>query len=111
MGLQPFYGKGPHLLVWAGSRAARGKITISGIYNCLNYCVTFMVYIQFTNVAAGCIIQYNGPGVRDSQSTYCSYQKKKRATPGHRCAPRIFHWGGVGADPEGKYNLILKIML
>jgi hypothetical protein len=29
MGLQPFYGKGPHPLLWAGSRAAHGKITVS----------------------------------------------------------------------------------
>jgi len=29
MGLQPFYGKGPHLLLWASSRAAHGKVTVS----------------------------------------------------------------------------------
>jgi len=29
MGLQPFYGKGTHPLLWAGSRAAHGKITVS----------------------------------------------------------------------------------
>ena len=29
MGLQPFYGKRPYLLLWAGSRAAHGKVTVS----------------------------------------------------------------------------------
>jgi hypothetical protein len=29
MGLQTFYGKGIHPLLWAGSRAAHGKITVS----------------------------------------------------------------------------------
>jgi hypothetical protein len=37
MGLQPFYGKGPHLLLQAGLQAARGQMTISGTLNCLNY--------------------------------------------------------------------------
>jgi hypothetical protein len=37
--LQPFYGKGSHQLLWAGSLAARKQITISGIPNRLNYCV------------------------------------------------------------------------
>jgi hypothetical protein len=52
---QLFYGKTPHPLLWAGSRAARGKITVSGIPNRLNYCDMFIVYIytQFTNEAAG----------------------------------------------------------
>jgi hypothetical protein len=31
--------------LWAGSWAARGKIKVSGILNCLNYCVIFIVYI------------------------------------------------------------------
>jgi len=38
MGLQPFYGTGPNSLLWAGSRAARGKITVSGVSNYPNYC-------------------------------------------------------------------------
>jgi hypothetical protein len=50
MSTQTFYGKGPHLLLWFGSRAARGKISVSGIPNCLNYCVIFIVYTWFTNV-------------------------------------------------------------
>jgi len=45
MGLETFYGKGPGLL-WAGSRAARGKI-LSGIPNCLNYCEIFIAYVKF----------------------------------------------------------------
>ena len=47
MGVQPYYGKGPHVLLWAGSGAALGKITISGIHNCLNYCVIFIVYFIY----------------------------------------------------------------
>lgn len=43
----------PHLVLWAGSRAACGKIKISGTPNCLNYCEMFVLYTQFTNVAAG----------------------------------------------------------
>jgi hypothetical protein len=52
MGVQPFNGKGPHPLLWAGSRAAREKLTISGITNRLHYCVEFVIYAQFTNLAA-----------------------------------------------------------
>jgi hypothetical protein len=31
MGLQTFYGKGPHLLLGAGKLASHGKVTVSGI--------------------------------------------------------------------------------
>jgi hypothetical protein len=65
MGLQPLYSKGPLPLLWAGSRAACGNITISGIRNLLNYCVIFIVYTQFTNASPGRIIQSGGPRVRD----------------------------------------------
>jgi hypothetical protein len=51
MGLQPFYGKGPHPLLWVGLLAAHGKITVSGIPNCLIYCGIFIAYTQITNVA------------------------------------------------------------
>jgi hypothetical protein len=43
MGLQPFYGTGPHSLLRASSRAARGKITVSGVSNYLNYCKIVIV--------------------------------------------------------------------
>jgi hypothetical protein len=64
MGLQTSYGKGPLPLLWAGSRAARAKIT-SGrpIPNRLNYCVICIVSAHFTNVAAGRKIQPDGPRV------------------------------------------------
>ena len=42
----PCYGKGPHPLLWAGSWATRGKITVSGILNSLSYCVIFVAYIH-----------------------------------------------------------------
>jgi len=42
-------------------QSTHGKITVSVIPNCLNYCEVFVVYTQFTNVAAGCVIQAGGP--------------------------------------------------
>jgi hypothetical protein len=44
VGVQPFYGIGPHLLLWAGSQAVREIITISGVPNHRNCCVNFVVY-------------------------------------------------------------------
>jgi hypothetical protein len=38
MNLQPFYAKGPHPLLWAGSRAVREKVAVDGIPNRINYC-------------------------------------------------------------------------
>jgi len=61
MGVQAFYGQGLHPLLWAGSRAERGTIIISGTPNRLNYCVIFIVYAQFTNLDVGRIIQTGGP--------------------------------------------------
>lgn len=52
MGLQSFYGKGSHPLLWAGSRTARGETTVSGILNWLTYCEIYTVFTRFTNVAA-----------------------------------------------------------
>jgi hypothetical protein len=63
MGLQPFQGKGPHLLLWAGPQATRRKITVSGISYCLNYCEIFIVDTEFTNVVTGRIIQHGGQRV------------------------------------------------
>jgi len=60
MVLQPFYGRGPHPLLWAGLRVARGKITMNGIPNHLNYCEIFIMHTKFRNVAAGRIIQPGG---------------------------------------------------
>lgn len=54
MGVQPFYGKGPHRLL----RTRRAEIT--GIPNHLNCCVLFIAYSEFTDVASGCIIQAGG---------------------------------------------------
>jgi hypothetical protein len=56
-----FYGKGPHLLLWAGPRAACKKITVNSIPNRLTYCVIFILYTWFTNVVAGRTIQPGGP--------------------------------------------------
>jgi hypothetical protein len=44
IGVQYFYDKGPLPVMCAGSRATRGKITVAGIPECLNYCAIFIVY-------------------------------------------------------------------
>jgi len=51
MGFKHFYGKRPHLLLWAISRHPRGKITIISVPNCLNCSGIFIVNTPFTNVA------------------------------------------------------------
>ena len=60
-----FLWQSPRPLLYVGSRAARGKIRASGIPNSLNYWIVFIVYAQFTNVAAGRIIQPDRPQVGD----------------------------------------------
>ena len=55
MDVQTFYNKGPHPLLLAGSRAARGKK--KWYTNSLNECVLFILFTYFTNVVADCIIQ------------------------------------------------------
>ena len=65
MGLQPFYGKWPHRLLLAGSRAPRGQIAIGGTSNCLNYCVLFALHAQLSNMAAVHKIQAGGPRFGD----------------------------------------------
>ena len=57
-----FFGKGPHPLLWANSRAARRKITVSGTHHYLNYREIYTAYTQFTNVTASRIIQPGGHG-------------------------------------------------
>ena len=52
MGFQPVYSKGPRRLLCPGSRAARGKITMSCIFNCLNYCEKFTEYIHIYKCAS-----------------------------------------------------------
>ena len=41
-GVQPFYGKRPVPLLWAGSRTLRRQITARGVPNRLNYCLIFI---------------------------------------------------------------------
>jgi hypothetical protein len=43
MSLQHVYGKRPRPLLWAGSRAVREKVTVSGIPNRHYNCVICMV--------------------------------------------------------------------
>jgi hypothetical protein len=44
MDFKPFYGTLPQWLLWAGSRAAWDKITLTGVTNRLNDFVIFIVY-------------------------------------------------------------------
>jgi hypothetical protein len=46
MGIQPFYGKRPHVLLWVHWGAACGRTMTSGIPNCLNCYVIFIVYLR-----------------------------------------------------------------
>ena len=59
MGFKNFYDKRPHLLLWAGSRHPRGKVTIICVPNCLSCGGSFIVYTPFTNGWVGdtCSIQ------------------------------------------------------
>lgn len=52
-GLQTFYGQGPHQLVYAVSRAAHRKMSISGIPSRTNYYEIIVAYTKFSNVATG----------------------------------------------------------
>jgi len=63
VGLELFYGRGTEGLLWAGLRAARGKIAISVVPNSLNDCKIVIVHAQFTNVVTGCIIKPGGSRV------------------------------------------------
>ena len=89
MRLQAFHGKWPHPLLWAGSWAACGKITLRGIPNRLYYCVIFIIYIQFTGLTAGGPIQpggthvVSGPWVGDPWYTYLKNKK-------HLCSSDIW---------------------
>jgi hypothetical protein len=54
------------IIVVAGSRAVRGKITVSGLSNCLIYCYIFIVCTKFTDVAAGRMVKPGEPRIGDS---------------------------------------------
>jgi hypothetical protein len=62
-GRPPLYGKWPHPIMWAGSRAAGGKTTITAKPKLPNQCVIFIIYTSFTNVAAERVIQAGGPRI------------------------------------------------
>jgi hypothetical protein len=57
LGLQRFHGEGPHRLLLARLRTARGETIKCRIHNCLYDCEIFILYTQFTNVAAGRLMQ------------------------------------------------------
>ena len=89
LGLQTVTRKEPYCLSRAGLRAARGQ-------NSLHYCVRFIVYTQFTNVAAGRLIQDGGPRVGDpclvplinyNSMHYLGYPKRQSCWKG--CFPQF----------------------
>jgi hypothetical protein len=53
MGVQPFSGKGPQTLLWAGLCTARVNVKINGIHKLLNHCVIFIVYIKYADMTMG----------------------------------------------------------
>jgi hypothetical protein len=52
-----------NMLMWAVSLTTHENITVSVILNRLNYCVIFIVCIQFANVAAGRVREAGGGGL------------------------------------------------
>jgi len=62
MGFRTVYGTGQQPLSWSISRAASGKITLSGITNRLNYCHAYSIYIIY-KCGASRIIKPGGPRV------------------------------------------------
>jgi len=62
----------------AGLQAACAKITVNGIRNHLNYCVTFTVYTQFTNLSSGRInTNCQAVGLRPMHYTLMNIQCSK----------------------------------
>jgi hypothetical protein len=53
MGQGSDFSKRATPLLWAGSRATRGRIKISSIPKCLHYCLIFTVYTPFTHMTRG----------------------------------------------------------
>jgi hypothetical protein len=51
MAPQPLYGKGQQPVLWAGSWAASGKITISGIPSRQNYFYSIYIFTMWPRVA------------------------------------------------------------
>jgi hypothetical protein len=74
MGVQTVRDKGPQRLLSAGSPAARGKITVSGIPKRVSYCVIFIIFAYFKNVAAGRIIHHDEPRVGDPCDMKCEIE-------------------------------------
>ena len=66
MGVQTFYGKGPHLLLWAGSHVAGTRIMLNGTPNLVYYCAIFYIYIYalprvYIYIHTACIYIYIHP--------------------------------------------------
>lgn len=49
------------VILWPGSRVARGKMTVIGVPDCLNDCIIRIGSAQFRNLAVGRVIQPGWP--------------------------------------------------
>lgn len=52
-GVQPFFDKGPHSLLWAGLCNACAYATINCIHKLLNHCVIFILHIKYADMNTG----------------------------------------------------------
>ena len=43
----PFLQRATTVILWAGLLTARLKVTVSGIPNCLNYCIYIYIYVIY----------------------------------------------------------------
>ena len=60
MGLHPFFWQGVMCVIVGLFAGHMFKITVSVIPNCLNCCIIFVLYTQFTSVPLGRIVEPGG---------------------------------------------------
>jgi hypothetical protein len=102
----------------AGSRAVRNKILLNETANRPNYCVTFIVYSQITNVSAGRIIQPSRPWVEDLRLeevswdvTTHSFSKHVTIFPRNLLSPFFFFYTEYGRSAFIKIVIYLPTKL
>jgi len=59
MGVQPSYGKGPRVLLWASSWATHGKMTVGVIPNGMQHCEILKKYIYIYKLQKKVTAKYN----------------------------------------------------
>ena len=101
MGVKPFYGKMPYLLLWAGARDASGKLTISGMNNDVNYCDNLLhIYICIINICGRGLHCNTCPAVGCRPMQYClsrihsnAFVEARRNVMAHAQKPDYFFRG------------------